>query len=242
MRDPPARTDRGLPVAFLLHPGDRRPPQCAVEGTAGGRLARRPGDAPGLEGAPRDCAPDPGICFRESQAARQQELRCLRRPQPAVRGVERVRRAGVLGRAQARMLSLHRLCQLPRLLFGGRRAAARGEAADRGLRCPHRRGAGLLDARLVRRSAAFHLHPLPRRAARAPRVPRARAPARVREERHHLQRVLRRRGRGGGRASAGCRPRGAPASSPRSRPGRRASASLRSASARPASASRSSTA
>ena len=72
------------------------------------------------------------------------------------------------------------------------KAQTRSRGAGRtGVRCPHRPGRRLFDARLVRRSARVHLHRLLRRASRRAAVPRTRPRRTLRARRLLLQRSVR---------------------------------------------------
>ncbi len=198
-RGPGGRGDRRLRDVLVLRPGGARPSRRDEPRAPDRGAARRRRDPAGAPREARARPRDPRVRHARARPARQRQLPRLCRPRPALRRVERVRGAGVLGRAARELLPGRRLRQLPGLLRTGRRRRVRRRAARRGLRRVRLRRAGVLDARLVRRPGAQHLHPLSRRGTGAAHLPRACAPARLREGRHDVQRVLRDRGRGGRR-------------------------------------------
>ncbi len=131
-------------------------------------------------------------------APRQRQLSQLRPPRSALRGVERGGGAGALGRADDLVLPGRRLRVVPRLLLALARRALRREAARARLRRRGRGRGGLLDAGLVPRSGALDLRRLAVARPRLAHLPRARAPAALRQGRHRLQRVVRQRDRARG--------------------------------------------
>ena len=146
-------------------------------------------------------AGDPGLRVQRTRTAGQRQLPGVRRPAPAVRGVERVRDARAVAGTEAVVLPGRRLRRVPRVLRP-RRGRARGRgAASRRLRGQRGRRPRLFDARLAARPAAEHLHRRLRGPGRVDGVPRTRAPGRVRRRRHDLQRVLCHGGRARGRAA-----------------------------------------
>ncbi len=93
------------------------------------------------------------------------------------------------------MLSVRRLCGLPRLFRRTGRTEVRRAACQPGLRRARRRRGGVLDPGLVRRSGAQYLPRLRRRGSGRPHLPRTRAPGGLRQGRQRVQRVVCDRGR-----------------------------------------------
>lgn len=142
--------------------------------------------------------------------------------------MERVRHPGAVAAAGHPLLPHRRLRGLPRLLQRGRRARRGGAPAGARRRRLRRRGAGVLDPRLVRRSDPQQHAALGRRTAGDLDLPRTGAPEVLPARRHRLQRILRHLRRTGryppvARVSwtaAGGRPRGeAPRAVHRAGPG-----------------------
>ncbi len=145
------------------------------------RFARTPGE--GGKG--------PAIRQRTPRPAGQPQLSPVRRYRPALRGMERVRHPGAVAAAGHPLLPHRRLRGLPRLLQRGRRARRGGAPAGARRRRLRRRGAGLLDPRLVRRSDPQQHAALGRRTAGDLDLPRTGAPEVLPARRHRLQRILR---------------------------------------------------
>ncbi len=144
----------------LLRPSGGR----ALAGGSGGAAGRC---AVGGSGDPR-IAEGPAAASRGDSSVRRvgnglgprRQLPALRRPGAQPCGVECLRRAAVLLGGSAMVPSVRRLHPLSGLLLARRRAARRATFRGGGLGDLRRRSCGLLHARLVRRSAAKHLHSL----------------------------------------------------------------------------------
>ena len=102
-------------------------------------------------------------------------------------------------KARAVVLPGRRLRQLSRLFQRERGARRSGAAQGGGRRRVRQRRARVFDARLFRRSRCCRRSCAGRRPKSRAGVPRARAPGRLREGRHAVQRVVRGRRRGGRR-------------------------------------------
>src|SRR5882757_8406287 len=90
--------------------------------------------------------------------------------------------------AQNLVLPDLRVRRLPRLLRALRGRPAGGRTGHTGIRRQRQPGPGLLDAGLVLRSIAQHIHQSARARTGTADLPRAGAPGRVRTRRHRLQR------------------------------------------------------
>ena len=101
--------------------------------------------------------------------------RSLCRCRPALRGLERRRGSGVLGRAEGMVLSHRRLRRVSRLLRRAARSSLRRCLAEQGVRCERRRGGRLFDPGPLRRSHPEYHDRLERRRAGVDHFPRAHA-------------------------------------------------------------------
>ena len=102
-------------------------------------------------------ARDPRLREPRARPSGQRQLSPLRRPGPALRALERVRGARVLGDADPIVLSVRWLRELPWFLFRGGRAQARRRPREGGRRRLRRRG-----QRPTRRSAGSPIRCFPR--------------------------------------------------------------------------------
>ena len=186
--------------AGLLRAVGRRPPRAGARRQAGARMAGRRADERGAEGASAAQPAHARLRDQRAEGARQRQLPPLRRPAPRQRDLERRRRARTQPAPADLVLPGRRLRWLPRLLRRGRREGLCRHAARARPGGQRVWRAGLFDARQaavrrLRRPAAEHLHRLLRERSGAADVPRARAPDRLRQGRHGVQRILRDRGR-----------------------------------------------
>ncbi len=129
-----------------------------------------------------------------ARASRQRQLHQVCGPWPAVRRVERLRRAGAVAQATAMVLSGRRLRELSAATSRKPRRARKQRACRPPATTCGSAGCLRIPRSAISTTRCCRRHPLARCRSGAHGLPRTRAPGGLHQGRHAVQRILRRRG------------------------------------------------